>query len=200
MYLTLRYGLERVVAALLLLALSPLFLVIALLIVLDDGRPVFFRQPRIGRHGRPFSIWKFRSMVKNADDLLVDGRPMEGVRRITRVGWLLRKTSLDELPQLLNILAGEMAIIGPRPLVPERYEQLTPEQMPRMEVLPGVTGLAQVAGRNTVLWSERLRLDVQYIEEVGFRLDLRILLSTLFVVFKGQGVILDRNPDEVDDL
>lgn len=180
-------------------ALSPLFGVIAVAILLDDGAPVLFTQDRAGKAGRIFRILKFRTMVRNADDLLdVEGR-VEGAR-VTRVGSWLRRTSLDELPQLFNILRGEMSFIGPRPVLPIHLRRYDAGQMERFVMRPGVTGLAQVNGRNTLPWSRRLQYDVRYVREFSLLLDARILLRTLRAVALREGIVLDRNPEEVDDL
>jgi lipopolysaccharide/colanic/teichoic acid biosynthesis glycosyltransferase len=194
-----KYSLDRLVAAVLLALASPVALLVAAAIKLDSRGPVFFCQPRVGLGGRRFTIYKFRSMAKDADALL-DERGCACGNRITRVGRLLRLSSLDELPQLINIVRGEMSFIGPRPILMDRHERCTQRQRRRCEMKPGVTGLAQVSGRNTVPWSRRLELDVQYIEQYSWRLDVRILFRTALVVFSGAGLVLDRNPDQVDDM
>lgn len=197
--LTLKYSADRLGAAALAVLTSPILGLCALAIKLDDGGPVLFRQVRLGLGARTFTIRKFRTMVTDADSLIdADGRPSGD--RITRVGRFLRLTSLDELPQLLNIVEGEMSFIGPRPVLPEHWRRYTPEQRRRFEVKPGVTGLAQVAGRNTLRWSQRLLLDVEYVDRFSLALDARILVRTVQVVASGEGVVMDRNPHEVDDL
>ncbi|HTL98116.1 MAG TPA: sugar transferase, partial [Holophagaceae bacterium] len=146
-----------------LVLVSPLLLAAAVAIRLEDGGPALFRQTRAGRGRRPFRIFKFRSMVVDADRLLdASGKPTG--QRVTRVGKLLRFTSLDELPQLLNVLLGDMSLVGPRPGLPEQAERYDATQLRRFEVRPGLTGLAQVKGRNTLKWSERLRYDVEYVD------------------------------------
>lgn len=172
---------------------------IALAIRLDSRGPALFRQQRIGRGGKPFSILKFRSMVVNADALL-DAQGGASGNRVTRFGKLLRLSSLDELPQLINIVRGEMSFIGPRPGPAERHERMTSEQRRRCDVYPGVTGLAQVSGRNTLRWSRRIELDVEYVKSYSWWLDVKILVRTVGVVFTGSGVVLDRNPRQVDDV
>ena len=180
----------------------PLMLACALAIRLVDGPPVFFRQDRIGRDQQRFSMPKFRTMIVGADDLLQDdGSVPAGVTRITRTGGILRRTSLDELPQLLAVARGDMSIVGPRPLLPERNDRLAPEdRRDRARALPGLTGLAQIRGRNTLRWSRRIALDLEYVRTASAAGDLRILLSTAGVVLRGSGVVQDRNPEEVDDL
>ena len=155
---------------------------VALAIKLDDRGPVFFRQIRIGRGGKPFRVWKFRTMSvmevsPEGPDLLSRGDP-----RITRVGRLLRNLGLDELPQLLNVLTGEMSLVGPRPTLSYQVERYSPFQKRRLEVRPGITSLAVVAGRNALSWNERIELDVWYIDHWSLGLDLRILAKTLWCV------------------
>ena len=198
-HIGIKHALDRMLALTLLVALSPLFALIAVLVRLD-GEPVFFRQARVGRGGKPFVIWKFRTMIPDADRLLDAHGQSTGVGRITYAGRFLRMTSLDELPQLINILRGEMSFIGPRPGLIEHYSRFTDEQRGRCLMLPGVTGLAQTNGRNTLPWSQRIALDLKYIEEYSLWLDLKILVRTVVVVFTAQGIVLDRNPEQVDDI
>jgi len=196
---TIKYAFDRVLGLLLLLVLSPLFAVVALAVWLSDRGPVFFKHPRPGLNAEPFEVWKFRTMLVDADRYLDDqGRATRP--RITRVGAVLRKASLDELPQLINIVKGEMSIVGPRPAVMEHLPRYTDEQMGRFRMKPGVTGLAQVNGRNTLKWSERIRLDNEYIDNYSLALDIRILRETVGVVARREGIAADRNPDQVDDL
>lgn len=197
--LSLKYFLDRLLAGLGLVALAPLFLLIALAVKFGDRGPVFFLHPRPGWREQPYRVWKFRTMVVDADKLLDDRGRVTG-SRVTRVGKLLRFTSLDELPQLINILRGEMSLVGPRPAIMEHLPRYTPEQRERFRMKPGITGLAQVSGRNQLRWSERIRLDNEYIDDWSLALDLKILLRTLRVVLLREGVALDRNPEQVDDL
>jgi sugar transferase EpsL len=165
--------------------LSPVLIAIALLVRFRLGSPVIFRQKRPGLHGRPFIIYKFRTMTDARDakgNLLPDGK------RLTGLGKFLRATSLDELPELWNVLKGEMSLVGPRPLLMEYLERYTPFQARRHEVKPGVTGWAQVNGRNAVDWDERFRLDVWYVDHLSFSLDVRIIFLTLTQVVKRQGI------------
>lgn len=198
-YLGVRYVFDRLLAALILVVVSPVMLMIALAVLCWSGRPVFFRQQRVGRHGEVFSILKFRTMVKDAERI-GGGYTPPGENLITPIGKLLRRTSLDELPQLINIIRGEMALIGPRPSLIDQYQRYTPFQRRRAEVLPGVTGLAQVTYRNDAPWSKRIVLDVEYIDRAGPMLDIRILIRTLKKVFSGAGLLEDQTADEVDDL
>jgi sugar transferase EpsL len=172
-------------AALGLLATAPIALVVALLVRLRLGRPVLYRQLRPGLGGRPFEIRKFRTMRDAAD---AAGRPLPDAERLTRLGRWLRRTSLDELPELVNVLRGEMSLVGPRPLLIEYLPRYDAEQARRHEVRPGITGWAQVHGRNAVGWEERFRLDVWYVDHLSLSLDLRILLRSVGQVLRGRGV------------
>ncbi len=169
-------------AAILVLLLLPLFLAIALAILLTMGRPVFFRQRRPGLNSRLFTLLKFRSMRAGAET------PARDESRLTGLGRFLRRTSLDELPELFNVLQGDMSLVGPRPLLPQYLERYSPEQMRRHDVVPGVTGWAQVNGRNELDWTERFRLDLWYVDHASFGLDLRILAKTIGMVARGEGI------------
>ncbi|MFO0900325.1 MAG: sugar transferase [Pirellulales bacterium] len=163
-------------AAVALLVFALPMLALAALVRWSMGSPVLFRQRRVGKDERIFSVFKFRTM-RNANGS--DGRPLPDAERLTSVGRFLRKTSLDELPQLLNVLRGEMSLVGPRPLLVEYLEVYTPRERRRHDVLPGITGLAQVNGRNRANWDDRLEMDVQYVERQGPLLDLQILGKTV---------------------
>lgn len=166
-------------------ACGPLMGALALAIAHDMGRPVLFRQRRPGRGGRIFRVAKFRTMSDARDaagELLPDGE------RLTRLGRFLRRTSLDELPQLLNVLAGDMSLVGPRPLLESYLELYSPRQARRHEVRPGITGWAQVNGRNAVAWAKRLELDVYYVEHQSLLFDLEILLRTALGVCRQEGI------------
>lgn len=168
-----------------LIVLSPLLLLIVLLLRLTIGRPVFFVQKRPGLGARPFRLRKFRTMRDAIDGA---GLPLPDAERLTRLGKFLRTTSLDELPELWNVLTGDMSLVGPRPWLMEYLPHYTPEQMRRHEVRPGITGWAQVNGRNAASWAERLRLDVWYVDHWSFWLDLRILLRTAWTVVRREGI------------
>lgn len=176
---------DVVVSATALLALSPLLLVLSLVIAVKLGRPVFFIQQRPGLHGRLFNMIKFRTMANAVD---AAGRPLADELRLTPVGRLLRTTSLDELPELWNVLKGDMSLIGPRPLLPQYLERYTRRQARRHEVRPGITGWAQVNGRNALSWDERFELDVWYVDNHTFLLDVRILLMTVMQVVRRHGI------------
>jgi lipopolysaccharide/colanic/teichoic acid biosynthesis glycosyltransferase len=165
-----------------LLVLAVPFGAIALAVKLDDRGPVFFRQERVGRGGRRFRVWKFRTMIVDA---VSKGRGVavaHNDERITRVGRLLRNSGVDELPQVLNVLVGEMSLVGPRPTLSYQVERYSPFQKRRLEVRPGITSLAVVSGRNALSWNERIEIDVWYIDHWSFSLDLKIMLRTLWCV------------------
>lgn len=165
--------------------LSPVLGIIALLIWWRLGRPVFFAQARPGLDGKPFEILKFRTMREEVDQA---GRPLPDSDRMTRLGTFLRESSLDELPSLWNVVKGEMSLVGPRPLLMEYLERYTPEQSRRHEVKPGITGWAQVNGRNATSWEERLAMDVWYVNHRTFWLDLKILARTVREVVRREGI------------
>jgi lipopolysaccharide/colanic/teichoic acid biosynthesis glycosyltransferase len=164
---------------------SPLLALAALAVKLEDGGPVLFRQTRVGLHGVDFELLKLRTMVVGAEGQGAGYAVDRGDPRITRVGRLLRRTSVDELPQLWNVLRGEMSIIGPRPTLRYQVERYTPRQRRRLDVRPGLTGWAQVAGRATLPWAERIELDVWYVEHRSPLVDLRILLRTPVALLGG---------------
>jgi sugar transferase EpsL len=168
-----------------LLLLSPLLAMVALLVRVNLGSPVLFRHQRPGIGGRPFILMKFRTMT-NARD--ANGELLPDEQRITQFGQALRHTSLDELPELINVLAGDMSLVGPRPLLMSYLDRYTREQMRRHDVLPGITGLAQVSGRNSLLWEEKFALDVWYVDHRSLWLDIKVLGMTVRAVFGGEGV------------
>ena len=175
-------------AVVLLVLAAPLLGLAALVIRLESRGPVFYRQRRVGRHGRPFELWKLRTMVPGAEAMGAGIYVLEGDPRITRVGRLLRRFSLDELPNLVNVVQGDMAIVGPRPTVSEQVDRYTDRQRRRLEVKPGITGWAQVNGRTSLPWPERIELDVWYVEHRSLRLDLRILARTARLLASGRGL------------
>lgn len=176
---------DIVTAALALIVLSPLLAVLALLVRLKLGSPVIFGQRRPGYRGELFTIYKFRTMLQTRNAV---GELLPDAERLTAFGKLLRSTSLDELPELWNVLKGEMSWVGPRPLLIAYLERYSPEQMRRHDVLPGVTGWAQVNGRNAISWAEKFRLDVWYVDHWSFWLDLKILFMTLGKVLKREAI------------
>ena len=176
---------DLVVAAVGLILLAPLLGATALTIRLVLGRPVIFAQRRPGRHGRPFVLYKFRTM---SGARAADGRLLPDRERLTRLGRLLRRTSLDELPELVNVVRGDMSLVGPRPLLMEYLPRYTREQARRHDVRPGISGWAQLNGRNTLPWERRFALDVWYVEHQSFRLDIRILVATVWHAVAQVGV------------
>jgi lipopolysaccharide/colanic/teichoic acid biosynthesis glycosyltransferase len=177
--------LDFILAAIALMLLAPALAVIALLVRVKLGSPVLFRQQRPGLHGRPFTLLKFRTMSDARDE---EGRLLPDADRLTGLGQALRNASLDELPELINVLRGEMSLVGPRPLLMQYLERYSPEQMRRHEVRPGITGWAQVRGRNALSWDEKFSLDVRYVDHLSFSLDVKILLLTVKMVWRREGV------------
>ena len=177
--------LDRFVAAIALLLFSPLMLVVAIAIYIRMGSPVVFAQPRPGKDGKIFTFYKFRTMTSDRD---VDGNLLPDEQRLTTFGQFLRQTSLDELPQLWNVLKGDMSFVGPRPLIVEYLERYSPEQARRHEVQPGITGWVQVNGRNALDWEEKFKLDVWYVDNWSLWLDLKILFLTVFKVLQQEGI------------
>ncbi len=162
-----------------LVVLSPVILIIALVVALQIGRPVLFQQERPGLHGRPFKLLKFRTMTEERD---LAGLLLSDEKRLTNLGRWLRANSLDELPQLWNVLRGDLSLVGPRPLLMAYLDRYTPEEARRHEVKPGLTGLAQVEGRNAISWQEKFRYDIFYVENKSFILDLKIVIRTIMKV------------------
>jgi lipopolysaccharide/colanic/teichoic acid biosynthesis glycosyltransferase len=184
-------ALDLLVASLALAVSAPLLAVAAVAIKLESRGPVFYRQRRVGLRGAPFELWKLRTMVPGAETMGAGIYVVEGDPRITRTGRLLRRFSLDELPNLVNVLRGEMAVVGPRPTVQEQVDRYTDRQRRRLEVKPGITGWAQVNGRTSLPWPERIELDVWYVEHRSLRLDLRILGRTARMLATGHGLYSD---------
>lgn len=168
-----------------LILLSPVLAIIALAVRVNLGSPVLFTQTRPGRHGAPFTIYKFRTMLDATD---ASGNPLPDADRLTRFGSFLRRSSLDELPELWNVVKGDMSLVGPRPLIMAYLDRYTPHQAKRHLMRPGITGLAQVSGRNALSWEERFDLDVHYVKNWSFGLDLKILLQTVVKVVKRDGI------------
>ncbi len=164
---------------------SPLLLVIALLVLLIHGRPILFRQQRPGHNGRPFTLYKFRTMTNQS--ALEAGSPTDA-QRLTPLGRFLRALSLDELPELFNILRGDMSLVGPRPLLMQYLPLYSAEQMRRHDALPGLTGWAQINGRNTLTWPEKFALDVWYVDNQSLWLDIKIIFLTIWKVLKREGI------------
>ncbi len=174
----------------LLIMLIPIFVLLVVVIRMVLGRPVLFKQKRPGKNGELFEIIKFRSMLEAYDS---DGHELPDSVRLTKFGKFLRKTSLDELPELLNVLKGEMSLVGPRPLLEEYLPLYSQEQARRHQVLPGITGWAQVNGRNQLSWDEKFKLDVWYVDNQSFMLDMKILWLTVVKVFSQEGISADNH-------
>jgi lipopolysaccharide/colanic/teichoic acid biosynthesis glycosyltransferase len=176
---------DFIISAIILVVFLPVIMVIALLVRLTMGSPVLFVQKRPGLNSKPFYMYKFRTMLDSKDR---EGRLLPDIDRLTPVGRFLRASSLDELPELLSVIKGEMSLVGPRPLRMKYLERYTPEQARRHEVKPGVTGWAQVNGRNLLTWEEKFDLDVWYVDNMTLLLDLKILLLTILKVFRREGI------------
>jgi lipopolysaccharide/colanic/teichoic acid biosynthesis glycosyltransferase len=181
-------ALDMVLSIVLLVVTAPLLALAALAIRLESPGPVVYRQRRVGKDGRPFELLKLRTMVPGAESMGAGIYVVEGDPRITRIGRLLRRFSLDELPNLVNVLKGDMAMVGPRPTVQEQVDRYTQRQRRRLEVKPGITGWAQINGRTSLPWPERIELDVWYVEHRSLRVDLRILARTAWMLASGQGL------------
>jgi len=168
-----------------LILISPILLGVTLVLWLAEGRPIFFRQPRPGYRGAIFNMVKFRTMRQRVD---ASGKPLPDAERISKLGKFLRATSVDELPELVHVLRGQMSLVGPRPLLVQYLERYSPEQVRRHDVLPGITGWAQVNGRNALTWEEKFRLDVWYVDHWSFWLDLKILALTVLKTVRREGI------------
>ena len=188
-------ALDVVIAGLAAAIAGPFMLLIALAIRLEDRGPALLRQSRVGMHGEDFDLLKFRTMIADAHTVGSGWLVAERDPRITRVGRVLRKWSLDELPQMFNVLRGEMSIVGPRPTLRYQVDQYTPFQRRRLEAKPGITGWAQIRGRNSLRWPERIELDVWYVEHQSLRLDLMILMRTVPMILKPSGVYNEARGD-----
>lgn len=167
------------------LILLPLILVLCLIVFYGIGSPILFKQERPGLHGKPFTIFKFRTMTNARDD---NNHLLPDTQRLTTLGKVLRKTSLDELPELINVLKGDMSLVGPRPLLMQYLEHYTSEQARRHELRPGITGWAQVNGRNMITWEEKFVLDVWYVDHCSLWLDLKIIIMTIWKVLRHEGI------------
>ena len=168
-----------------LVIISPLLLILSLLVWAFHGSPVLFRQQRPGYKGRPFVMLKFRTMTNKTFD---DGKPLPDSERMTKLGRFLRSSSLDELPELINVFRGEMSLVGPRPLLMKYLPLYSPEQKRRHDVLPGIAGWAQINGRNSISWEEKFKLDIWYVDNWSFWLDIRILFLTIWKSIKQEGI------------
>ena len=188
-YLRIKYILDRVFALILFLILIPIFLIISILILLDLGYPIIFAQERPGYKSKIFRIFKFRTMRNSKD---TEGNLLPNHKRITKLGDWLRTSSLDELPEIINIVKGEMSFIGPRPLLVDYLKLYDLNQRKRHNVKPGITGLAQVNGRNSISWEKKFKYDLEYTQKISFILDLRIFLMTIWQVLKKNNINFSR--------
>ena len=186
MYKYIKRSLDLITALFLVIILSPIMLIAAILIAVNRDGPILFKQERPGKDGKIFTVYKFRTMSTMLRDK--NGNELSDFDRMTKIGNILRKTSVDELPQLFNIIKGEMSFIGPRPLLKEYLELYSPEQMRRHEVLPGISGWAQVNGRNTLTWEEKFAYDVYYVDHYSFKMDLKIFIKTIENVVSQDGI------------
>lgn len=184
MYLAIKRLIDFIISIILLILLLIPFIMISVIIKLEDGGPIFFKQTRVGKNLKQFKIYKFRSMKTEREQL---NSNLSHEDMVTKVGKILRKTSIDELPQLINILKGEMSFIGPRPWIPDYYEFFSEEQKKRSDVLPGISGLAQVNGRNQIDIFKKVRYDLEYVENISFCLDLKIIWLTVKSVISRKG-------------
>lgn len=175
----------------------PVLIVIPIAIKLTSKGPAVFTQDRAGMNGKTFKIYKFRTMLIPEESFDKEGNQLEPSQRITKLGAFLRKTSLDEIMQVFNVLNGTMSFIGPRPTLPYQIERYTPRQMKRLDMRPGITGWAQVNGRNDLTWSEKIEFDIEYIEKFSLWFDIKILFSTVMVVLKQDGIAFTKN-DEIN--
>ena len=185
MYKYIKRVLDFIMALLLVIISSPVMLVVSILILIQRDGPVLFKQERPGKDGKIFLVHKFRTMSTITEK---DGRELSDMERMSKLGSFLRKSSLDELPQFFDILSGKMSFIGPRPLMKSYLELYTPEQARRHEVLPGISGWAQINGRNSITWEEKFELDVYYVDNMSFGLDIKIFFTTIKNVLLGVGI------------
>lgn len=190
-----KWVVDRSLAAIALILLCPLMAIVAVIIAIQMGRPVLFTQLRPGKNGKVFTFYKFRSMTDERD---VDGNLLPETQRLTRLGEFLRQTSLDELPQLWNVLKGDMSFVGPRPLLVEFLDYYSPEQARRHQVMPGITGWAQVNGRHTLSWADKCALDVWYVDHQSLWLDLKIMALTVLKVLKREDIGVPGCPEHSD--
>ncbi len=198
-YQYIKRGLDIIFSTIALILLSPIFFIVAIAIKIDSEGPIIYKSKRIGKNCKPFYTYKFRSMKTNRKEL--DGT-LTHEQMVTRVGKVIRKTSIDELPQLINILKGDMSFIGPRPWIPEYYEWFTDEQKRRSSVLPGISGLAQVKGRNGINIFKKIEYDLEYVDNMSLWLDIKLVFETILQVFKKTNAEISEQgiKKEIEDL
>lgn len=185
------------VGLLILIVLIPILILISICVSISVGRPIFFKQKRIGKNNKSFIMYKFRTMREPKDG---ENRLLSDADRVTKVGKFLRKTSLDELPEIINVIKGEMSLVGPRPLLDLHLELFDENQLRRHNVKPGMTGLAQVMGRQSLSFTQRTDLDVKYVEDLSLWLDVKIIIKTILVVLGADGIKTGQKFEEVDDV
>jgi exopolysaccharide biosynthesis polyprenyl glycosylphosphotransferase len=188
---------DKIISFVALLVLLPIFLIAAILIKIDSKGPVFFLQERVGKDGKIFKVFKFRTMTVEAPEKTKGKYIEKSNPYVTRVGKFLRRSGIDELPQLINVLKGDMSLVGPRPTLPYQVEKYNDYQRKRLLMKPGITSWALIHGRNKLTWPERIEYDVWYVENWNFWLDIKILFKTVWVVAKGEGLYADRETDEI---
>ncbi|MEQ0923512.1 sugar transferase [Acinetobacter schindleri] len=179
------------------LLLIPILIILSLFVFFSMGNPIFFKQERIGKKNKPFIMYKFRTMREPEKG---ENRLLSDADRVTKVGAFLRKTSLDELPEIINVIKGEMSLVGPRPLLDLHLELFSEEQLKRHDVKPGMTGLAQVMGRQSLSFTQRTDLDIKYVKNLSLWLDIKIIIKTILVVFGADGIKTGQKFEEVDDV
>lgn len=197
MYLKLKSVLDIFLSILVLLLIFPILLLLSCAIFVSMGSPIFFKQERIGKNNKPFIMYKFRTMREPKEG---ENRLLSDADRVTKVGAFLRKTSLDELPEIINVIKGEMSLVGPRPLLDLHLELFNDQQLKRHDVKPGMTGLAQVMGRQSLSFTQRTDLDVKYVENLSLWLDIKIIIKTILVVLGADGIKTGQKFEEVDDV
>ena len=197
MYLKLKSLLDIFLSILVLLLIFPILLLLSCAIFVSMGSPIFFKQERIGKNNKPFIMYKFRTM---REPKVGENRLLSDADRVTKVGAFLRKTSLDELPEIINVIKGEMSLVGPRPLLDLHLELFNDQQLKRHDVKPGMTGLAQVMGRQSLSFTQRTDLDVKYVENLSLWLDIKIIIKTILVVLGADGIKTGQKFEEVDDV
>ena len=200
MYLHIKRFFDIVISTIGLIVLSPVFLILAIIVKVDSKGPIFFAHTRIGKNGKKFKMYKFRTMYENAQDMIKDFTPeqmkeykenfkLENDPRITKIGKILRKTSLDELPQIINILKGELSIIGPRPIIEPELEKYEENKEKFLSLTPGLTGYWQANGRSNTTYEERMQMELYYVDNMSFKLDIKIFFKTILSVIKREGAV-----------
>ncbi|MDM1780928.1 sugar transferase [Acinetobacter indicus] len=197
MYIKFKNFLDIVLSIITFLLILPILLILSCAVLLSMGSPVLFKQQRIGKNNKPFIMYKFRTMREPKEG---ENRLLSDADRVTKVGVFLRKTSLDELPEIINVIKGEMSLVGPRPLLDLHLELFNDQQLKRHDVKPGMTGLAQVMGRQSLSFTQRTALDVKYVENLSLWLDIKIVVKTILVVLGADGIKTGQKFEEVDDV